>query len=260
MKPGKSDSPKPLYAVVKRLLPLSSDFFLSLTGLCLVLFILSHLLMDASILISHSLFNTIAVVLDEYYLAAVGVPLVITGLMVHAVSALYKVLPKLKSRVSLLFQKELGFETNLHYVQIITGLLLALFAGIHVAEMLALGVDNINSITSSAKFYSLYRRIYFTLFMITTVIHTSIGMYRLYAKWIGFGRKQLFRILCAFALVYSLLGVFSIVEYSTASNSAFEIMREINRESPSKDTLQTLLSSLGLASEDPILERVKQSR
>ncbi len=234
------------------------DFFLSLTGFCLVLFIILHLLMDASILISHDLFNSIAVFLDKYYLADAGVPLVVTGLIVHVICSLFKQMGNFIQKSLLPLKRKLHFETLLYYVQIFTGLCMLFLASFHVIEMIFSNVSMINSVTSSVRFSTFHRRVYYSALMSTTVLHTSIGIYRLYAKWIGKKRYYVFCILSVFFVMYFSISSFAIFEFSKSADIAQKVINTIRINGEIGHELKkTALKKHQLSIDNPIIQKIQ---
>ncbi|MDA3900119.1 MAG: hypothetical protein PF637_06320 [Spirochaetes bacterium] len=177
------------------------DMLLSLTGFCLVLFIMAHLFMDASILLGPDAFNEMALLLEKFYFAQVGTPLVIVGLLTHITVALLKQRHKLDS-FSQAFRHIHYPETALWLVQLFSGLLLIFFALLHVAVIVLARVTEINIISTSVRIADIKFQIFYHILMTLTMIHLACGVYRLYAKWIGHGRRRFVPVVVLIFVLY----------------------------------------------------------
>lgn len=213
--------------------------------------------MDATILISHDLFNSIAICLERRYLAQVFVPLVIVGLLVHAAVSLYKQKRFFQKKHHYPFRKRPFMETHILYVQIVSGLLLLILAAVHVTEMVVSGTDTINSVTSSIRFKPLLSRIYYQLFMLTTVIHTAAGLYRLYSKWVGSRRKIAGWCGAVFLLFYLSIGTASVCMFGMSADDSYRLYMMLKNETPADSAaVEAIAGRYGLTVHDQLLRRL----
>lgn len=193
-------------------LALQKDLLLSLTGACLVLFIVAHLAMDATIIIGPDAFNGIAIILERFYLAQVGVPLVILALVTHIVVALMKQKSKFLS-VSEAFVRAKHPETLIWIVQLSTGFLLIGLALLHVVIIVLDNVTNINIVSTSVRIADIKFQIFYHVLMNVTMVHISCGIYRLYAKWVGTGRRKFIPFVLFFFLLYWSVSTVALQKY-----------------------------------------------
>ncbi|HRX15930.1 MAG TPA: hypothetical protein P5123_06425 [Spirochaetota bacterium] len=195
-----------------RNLALQKDLLLSITGLCLVLFIVAHLAMDATIIIGPDAFNGIATILERFYLAQIGVPLVILALVTHIVVALLKQKNKFLS-VSKAFVRATHPETLIWIIQLTTGLLLIGLALLHVVVIVLDNVTKINIVSTSVRIADVKFQIFYHVLMNVTMVHISCGIYRLYAKWVGSGRRKFIPFVLLFFLIYWSVSTVALQKY-----------------------------------------------
>ncbi len=199
---------------IKRL-PAYADFLLSLSGTCLVLFLASHLLFDATILFGPDTFNNVPKVLHAMYLAQIFTPIVTAGFFIHFIIAVRKIpfqTDKLIKFIRLSNQTK-HRDTILWIFQCISGLLLLLAGTLHFWVIFADGIANINAISSSERAALMYFHVFYYIFMCIAIFHAGIGMYRVCIKWFGNGRKTVFLIMIIISCSYAVMSFMSIQKF-----------------------------------------------
>lgn len=192
------------------------DFLESLSGFCLALFLATHLIFDATILLGPWAYNNIPVILHKYYLAQLFVPVVIVGFFAHFVLAWRKI-PFTYNNVmkfGMVSIKGKHRDSLLWIVQMVTGMLLLLLGSLHFWEITTAGLTNINAITSAERAALIYFHVFYYIFMATAISHAGIGVYRLWIKWFGVMRKGILILCILVSCGYIVLSIFSIQRFN----------------------------------------------
>jgi len=160
-----------------------------LSGVLLVLFMISHLILVASIIMGPEAFRALADWLEEtFYFAYIALVVVILLIIGHAVLAVTKI-PTNWSKLVKASHMSLTMrhmDTFLWIVQIITGALIAFFASVHLWVIST--TFPITPETSAMRMYGQFTWFYiFAVFVIE--LHLSVGFYRIVAKWGLWNRK-----------------------------------------------------------------------
>jgi fumarate reductase subunit C len=210
-------------------IPAKLDFLQSATGLILAIFILFHLIFEASILFGKDSMYAITKMFEGEFLIEDGSPIFISILafvifaifIFHAFLAMrkfpnsYKEYLRLKTHAKLMKHN----DTNLWIVQITTGFMLFFLGSIHLYTMLT-QPQNIGPFVSSDRVYSdTFYPLYFML-LISVVLHAGVGVYRLIMKWGWFDGKKpkenrikTRKIIKAITIFYLVLGLLSLMAY-----------------------------------------------
>ena len=114
------------------------DFIQMLTGVGLILFMWSHMILVASINLGPGVMNTIAGFLEDTYLAQTGGPLIGLVFLVHFVLAARKVpFRSQEQRTIWAHSKRLHhLDTWLWVVQAVTAMIILIMGGIHMWTVL----------------------------------------------------------------------------------------------------------------------------
>ncbi|MCR4942293.1 MAG: fumarate reductase cytochrome b subunit [Campylobacter sp.] len=175
----------------KSRLPALWDKLQSLTGLILACFILCHMVFTSTILLGKDAFNAIVGFAEAKFLFGDGAwwitNLVAAAIFVvfitHAFLAMrkfpanyrqYKMFKGHKNRIKHL-------DTTLWWLQFLTGFALFFAGSAHLVDIVFGG--HISAETSAARFHTL--EIFYLALLVFMVVHASIGMYRLYVKWMS---------------------------------------------------------------------------
>lgn len=157
------------------------------TGLLLVFFMWGHLLMLSTILFGTETMDSLAVFLEDYYLAQVGAVGVAVLILVHFVAAGRK-LPSRIMETKTMWQLTKTMrhgDTWLWVVQVVTGILVLLFAAIHL--WIILTTFPIEAEKSSRRVAESFGYLYAPM-VLAVELHVGVGLYRVIVKWTGMNR------------------------------------------------------------------------
>ena len=213
----------------KNRLPAKLDFYQSVSGLILAIFIKFHLLFVSSILISEDFMHWVDKILSGSFIVDGGDPAFIVGsaftlfviLVFHAFLAIRKFPNSYRQHRN--FISHMGMfphgDTKLWYIQIITGFILFFFASIHLYQMMT-NPSDIGPFLSSDRIWSDYAWVMYIVLLISVELHATIGLYRLAIKWGWFDgktykatREKLKIIRNAIIAFYIILGILSLLTY-----------------------------------------------
>jgi fumarate reductase subunit C len=172
--------------------PARLDFLQSFTGLILAVFIMGHILFEASILISHEMMYRVTIMFEGYYFFGETYPGIISFLaaaifivfILHAGLALRKFPASYKQYK--IINTHLGQmkheDSSLWMIQVITGFMMFFIGSVHLYIMMTQPA-NIGPYASSSRVVDeLMGPLYFLL-LLSVVSHAFIGLYRLALKW-----------------------------------------------------------------------------
>ncbi len=211
-------------------IPAWLDFLQSATGLILALFIMGHILFEASILVSNEMMYRVTLMFEGYYFFGETYPGIVSFLaaaiftifILHAALALrkfpssyrqYKIIKEHTARM----QHE---DSSLWMIQVITGFMMFFIGSVHLYIMMS-QPSNIGPFASSHRVVSeLMGPLYFML-LLSVVSHTFIGLYRLALKW-GFmegkhteiSRARFKLLMKVMIAIYILIGLSSLGKYT----------------------------------------------
>lgn len=211
-------------------IPAILDFTQSFTGLILALFIMGHILFEASILISNEMMYKVTLMFEGYYFFGERYPGIISFLaaaifviiIVHAAIALrkfpsdyreYKIMKNHASRMA-------HEDTSLWMIQVITGFMMFFIASVHVYIMMT-QPSNIGPYASSHRVVDEFMGPLYFLLLLSVISHAFIGLYRLAMKW-GFmqskkpelSRARFKFLMKALIAVYIIVGLSSLAKYT----------------------------------------------
>jgi fumarate reductase subunit C len=210
--------------------PARLDFTQSITGLILAVFIMGHLLFEASILISNEAMYKVTLMFEGYYFLGDRHPEIITFLVaaisvvfiIHAAIALRK-FPDNYRQHKIMKEHVIRMkheDTSLWLIQLTTGFVMFFIGSVHLYIMMA-EPSNIGPFASAFRVVKEHMAPLYFLLLISVVLHAFIGLYRLALKW-GFmeGKstkvsRARFKILMkSFIFVYILIGLASLARYT----------------------------------------------
>jgi fumarate reductase subunit C len=213
----------------KSRIPAKLDFLQSATGLILAIFILFHLIFEASILFGKDSMYAITKMFEGEFLIEGGSPIFISILasiifaifIFHALLAMrkfpnsYREYLRLKTHAELMKHN----DTNLWIIQITTGFLMFFLGSVHL-YIVWTQPQNIGPFASSDRVYSdWFSPLYFML-LVSVVLHAGAGVYRLIMKWGWFDGKKpkenrikTRKIIKAITIFYLVLGLLSLMAY-----------------------------------------------
>jgi len=176
----------------KSRIPAKLDYIQSATGLFLALFMVGHMLLVSSILISKDFMYTIAKLLEgsfifeggEPFLVTIAAGAIFTIFIVHAGVALrkfpinYAQFMKYREHMKLLNHE----DTTLWFWQVVTGFAMFFMGSVHLYIMMS-QPDTIGPYGSADRMVSDWMWPLYLFLLIAVEFHGSIGLYRLAVKW-----------------------------------------------------------------------------
>ena len=210
--------------------PARLDFIQSSTGLILAVFIMGHILFEASILVSNEAMYRMTIMFEGYYLFGETYPGIISFLagaifvifIVHAGTAMRK-FPSDYKKYKLMKEHVKSFnheDTTLWMWQVITGFIMFFAGSVHLYIMMT-QPSNIGPYASSSRIVDEFMGPLYFVLLISVVAHAFVGLYRLAMKW-GFlegedtkvSRKRFKLIMKIMIVAYILIGLASLAKYT----------------------------------------------
>jgi len=209
--------------------PARLDYFQSVTGAFLALFITFHILFESSILFGKDAMYKLTKMFEGEPFIEGGEPLIITALALvifsmfifHAFLAMRKFPASYKEYQHYHAHRKLlkHDDTNLWLVQITTGFAMFFLGSIHLYIMMT-SPEKIGPYASADRIYSDWMWPMYLFLLISVVLHAWVGVYRLIIKWGWFdgkdpreNRKQSKKIIKILIVIYLLLGLLSLASY-----------------------------------------------
>ena len=211
-------------------MPARLDFLQSATGLILALFIMGHILFEASILISNEMMYKVTLMFEGYYFfgerypgiisflaAAIGTIFIVhAGIAIRKFPASYRDYKIIKEHT-----KQMKHEDSyLWMVQVITGFMMFFIGSVHLYIMFSQPAQIGPHASSYRIVDELMGPLYFML-LLSVVSHAFIGLYRLALKW-GFGegentkvsRRRFKLLMNTMIILYITIGLASLAKYT----------------------------------------------
>jgi len=210
--------------------PARLDFIQSATGLILALFIMGHIMFEASILISSEMMYKVTMMFEGYYFFGERYPGIISFLagaiflifILHAFVAIrkfpasyrdYKIITKHTQQMK-------HEDSSLWLIQVITGFMMFFIGSVHLYIMMT-QPENIGPYASSSRIVDEFMGPLYFLLLLSVVSHAFIGLYRLAMKW-GFmegkstkvSRARFKFLMKAMIALYIVVGLFSLAKYT----------------------------------------------
>ncbi|MBW2277568.1 MAG: hypothetical protein JRF63_08760 [Deltaproteobacteria bacterium] len=159
-----------------------------ISGILLVLFMWGHLMMLSTILFGEGTMNSLAEFLEEYYISQVGVVGIALLILLHFVAAGRKLPSRVKEQMVFwrLARKLRHMDTWLWLVQVITGMLMLIFAAIHLFVIMT--TFPIEAAKSAQRVAEAYGWLYAPMVLLVE-LHLGVGLYRIIVKWTGINRR-----------------------------------------------------------------------
>ncbi|PAF54561.1 succinate dehydrogenase/fumarate reductase cytochrome b subunit [Helicobacter sp. 13S00482-2] len=205
--------------------PAKLDFWQSATGLFLALFMIAHMFLVSSILISDEAMYKVAKFFEGSFITKAGNPAIVSGvavviiivLVVHAFLAMRKFPINYRQLMILKTHKHLmkHSDTSLWVIQAGTGFAMFFLASVHLFVMLT-QPDTIGPNGSAYRFVSEHFWLLYIFLLFAVELHGSIGLYRLCIKWgwfEKFGIANLRRVKWAMSVFFIVLGLFTYYAY-----------------------------------------------
>jgi len=175
------------------------------TGLLLFFFLQFHLFAVSSIILGPAAFHRDVDFMEKYYIAAVGIPLVILAILFHGLVAMRKAPWKFQEmRVFLQHSRRLAhLDTWAWLVQIITGMAILVLAAMHIWSVLP--HTSITAAASAGRVQSGHFSLLLLLLLVAET-HAMVGLYRILVKWSWWHRKKFTSYLVYATLFFVVLG------------------------------------------------------
>ena len=211
-------------------MPAKLDFMQSLTGLILGLFIMGHILFEASILISNEMMYKVTIMFEGYYLFGETYPGIVSFLaaavfiifITHSVIAIRKFPANYKQyKIIKEHTKKIKHEDSyLWIIQVITGFIMFFVGSVHLYIMITQS-SNIGPYASAYRIVEEIMGPLYLILLVSVISHAFIGLYRLALKW-GFmegsntkvSRAKFKKIMQFMIVIYIILGTSSLVRYT----------------------------------------------
>ncbi len=210
-------------------IPAKLDFLQSATGVILAVFIMGHILFEASILISNEMMYKVTLMFEGYYFFGERYPGIISFLagaiffifILHALTAIRK-FPSSYKQYKIMQQHATAMkheDTSLWMIQVITGFMMFFLGSVHLYIMMT-QPDNIGPLKSSYRVVEEFMAPLYFLLLLSVVSHAFVGLYRVSLKW-GFfeganpkkSRKIMKFLMRGLIVVYIAIGLGSLAQY-----------------------------------------------
>ena len=178
----------------KSRLPARLDFLQSSTGLVLGLFVWAHIVLDASIILGPEAFLWVSKNMELAFLSDTGhgypiavffaVFVVFTLFIIHALLGMrkfpisWKQHRIMKNQMTMMKHQ----DTNLWYIQALTGFIMFFVGSVHLYTMLT-HPDSIDPYLCASRVVSDNMWLAYLILLVCVVLHGNIGLYRLCMKW-----------------------------------------------------------------------------
>ena len=209
--------------------PARLDFIQSSTGLILAVFIMGHILFEASILISNEMMYKVTLMFEGYYFFGERYPGIISFLagaifiifITHAAIAIRK-FPSDYKKYKIMKNHMVSMkheDTSLWMIQVLTGFIMFFIGSVHLYIMMT-QPSNIGPFASSSRVVDQFMGPLYALLLLSVISHAFVGLYRLALKW-GFmeGKntkvsRKIFKLMMKTMIVlYIVIGFSSLATY-----------------------------------------------
>jgi len=163
------------------------ELALSLSGIGLALFMVTHEALHLTVLFGASVYDTLSRFMEDYFLLHAVVPPLALLFVAHIYLIVRRVPMAYSEQAALLTHSRSirHLDTWTWLIQVLTGLALFALASIHVWIVLA---DlPIESEKSGARVFGVYLWNYIP-FVVIVQMHIAVGLYRLVVKWLPLSR------------------------------------------------------------------------
>ena len=165
------------------------DWLQMLTGVALILFMWSHMILVASVNLGAGVMNALAHFLEETYMAQVGGPIIGCIFLLHFVLAARKVPFRAEQQTTIwkLSRQLRHTDTYLWLIQAITAMIILIMGSIHMWTVLT---DlPITAAKSAARIQGGFWLLFYLILLPMIELHVGIGFYRVAVKW-GFAKRK----------------------------------------------------------------------
>ncbi len=159
------------------------DTFQMFSGVALILFMWSHMVLVASVNLGSGVMNSIAHFLEATYLAQIGGPMIALIFLAHFVMAARKIPFNYKEQKAMWTHSVRlnHLDTWLWIVQAVTGMIILIMGSIHMWTVLT---DlPITAGKSAARIQGGWWLLFYMMLLPVIELHVGVGFYRLGVKW-----------------------------------------------------------------------------
>ncbi|MBL7225119.1 MAG: succinate dehydrogenase/fumarate reductase cytochrome b subunit [Desulfobacteraceae bacterium] len=196
------------------------DWLQMLTGVGLILFMWSHMVLVASVNLGAGAMNTLARFFEDTYMAQVGGPLIGATFLLHFILAARKVPFRVEQQSTIWKHARMlhHLDTWLWLIQAFTAMVILIMGSIHMWTVLT---DlPITAAKSAARIQGGFWLVFYLILLPMVELHVGIGFYRIGVKW-GFikrsNRKGLKRFENILTGIFILIGLITIIRFMTLS-------------------------------------------
>lgn len=196
------------------------DWLQMLTGVGLILFMWSHMVLVASVNLGPGVMNTIAKFFEDTYMAQVGGPLIGATFLLHFILAARKVPFRVEQQSTIWKHARMlhHLDTWLWLIQAFTAMVILIMGSIHMWTVLT---DlPITAAKSAARIQGGFWLVFYLILLPMVELHVGIGFYRIGVKW-GFikrsNRKGLKRFENILTGIFILIGIITLIRFMTLS-------------------------------------------
>jgi len=194
------------------------DWLQMLTGVGLILFMWSHMVLVASVNFGPGTMNAIAKFFEHTYMAQVGGPLVGATFLLHFILAARKVPFRVEHQSTIWKHARMlhHLDTWLWLIQAFTAMIILIMGSIHMWTVLT---DlPITAAKSAARIQGGFWLVFYLILLPMVELHVGIGFYRIGVKW-GFikrnNRKGLKRFENILTGIFILIGLITLIRFMT---------------------------------------------
>jgi fumarate reductase subunit C len=159
------------------------DWIQMITGILMLLFMWSHLVLVGSILFGSEAMNTLAKFFEDTMMFQIGGPIVFAGFLLHFIIAVRKI--PFRYEHGKIFVKHSSMmhhaDTWFWLVQVITAMIILILASIHMWVVLTTG--EITAEISKNRVQTPFWTGLYILLLFSVELHLGVGFYRVLVKW-----------------------------------------------------------------------------
>ena len=194
------------------------DWLQMLTGVGLIAFMWSHMVLVASINLGADVMDALARFLEGTYMAQVGGPMIAFAFLLHFVLAARKVPFRMEQQSTIWKHTRMlkHLDTWLWLIQAFTAMVILIMGSIHMWTILT---DlPITAVKSAARIQGGFWAVFYFILLPMVELHVGIGFYRIGVKWGVIKRKTrkgfkgFENILTA---IFILIGVITLIRFLT---------------------------------------------
>jgi fumarate reductase subunit C len=194
------------------------DWLQMLTGVSLILFMWSHMVLVASVNLGAEAMNTLARFFEYTYMAQVGGPIIAFTFLLHFLLAARKIPFRAEQQAIIWKHSRMLHHTDtwLWLIQAFTAMIILIMGAIHMWTVLT---DlPITAAKSAARVQGGFWLVFYLILLPMVELHVGIGFYRIAVKW-GLvrqkGRKGLKRFENVLTGIFILIGLITIIRFLT---------------------------------------------